>query len=244
MKTVKDQAIILRRKPLGEADILLTIYSEKSGKVRVVAKGARKITSKLLGFTELFTVISCQIDFRPQWPIVSQISHEKLFDGIAANRHLYQQLHMLAELVDRGCHEQEADIVLYRCLREGIDRLVVSDNPLILASLVLRISGLLGFDPELASCAHCDQAIEPGQALAWSHQHGGLVRGDEQIKDTRPISIDEVKVLRYLRRASFNDLEKLNVPRSFAGEVESLLLEYVQYVLDQNFASQRAQIER
>src|SRR5688500_13103730 len=138
MRSQKDRAIILRRKAFGEADWLVTLYCEKNGKVRALAKGARKITSKLLGYTEPFTLISCQLDFRASIPIISQISHEAIFDGIAVNQILYHQLNLVAELIDRGCQEHEADYVLFHSLKEGIKELVTSQHPLMLSSVLVR----------------------------------------------------------------------------------------------------------
>ncbi len=239
MRTQKDKAIILRRKSFGEADILLTLYTQKNGKVRVIAKGARKITSKMLGFTELFTIISCQIDFKSTIPIISQISHEQLFDGISDNQALYERLHVLAELVDRGCHEQESDTVLYKCLQEGIYQLIATDHPLILASLILRISGILGFEPQLINCSLCNIPLEPNTLLGWNHTHGGVVCSLHLATEIIPLSTDELKVLRYLRRSPLPSIEKLHVSSDFAYDIEQALLVYVQHVLETDFVSQR-----
>ncbi len=243
MKTVKDRAIILRKQPFGEADVILTLYTEKNGKVRAIAKGARKITSKLLGFTESFTIIACQIDFRPNLPIISQVSHEQLFEGIAENRQLYEQLHTVAELIDRGVHEREADSALFRVLKEGVSSLVASDHPLVLAHLVLRIAGMLGFEPELYRCAHCEESLESADMLGWGHLAGGVVKRDH-VADTFLLTTDEVKVLRFLRTAHEQNITKLQVPVSLGRRLETLILDYVQFVLETSFVSQRVTRER
>jgi len=50
----RTEAVILRRSDIGEADRLLTCYTPTRGKIRVIAKGARKITSRKAGHIELF----------------------------------------------------------------------------------------------------------------------------------------------------------------------------------------------
>lgn len=239
MRSIKDKAIIIRRKPFGEADLLLTLYTEKNGKVKVVAKGARKITSKLLGFTELFTSITCQIDFKSSIPIVSQVSHDQLFDGIASNQQLYTRLHIVAELIDKGCKEQEVDLLLFRTLQEGMQRLIASNHPLLVSGLILRVSTILGFDPELTACAHCGEAIDVTQPIGWSHKHGGVVSFPAEAGSSTDLTINDLKVLRYLRKSSFRDIEKLSVPTEFAVGLEDRLLGYVQYVLEEDFVTQR-----
>src|SRR5437868_15487036 len=51
----KSEAIVLKRINLGEADKILTIFTPHFGKLRVVSKGVRKVTSRLAGHVELFT---------------------------------------------------------------------------------------------------------------------------------------------------------------------------------------------
>ncbi len=46
----KSEAVVIRRSDLGEADKILTIFTPHFGKLRVVAKGVRKVTSRLAGW--------------------------------------------------------------------------------------------------------------------------------------------------------------------------------------------------
>lgn len=237
--TVKDKAIILRRKPFGEADLMLTLYGEKSGKVRVLAKGARRITSKLLGFTELFTLVSCQINFKSSIPVVSQMSHEQIFDGIAENRTLYERLHIVSELLDKGCQEEEANPALFRTFYEGMNRLVVSDHPLILSSIILHLARILGFEPQIYTCAHCGNPVTEEDRLIWSEVHGGVVSCAAAAVTGAPLTLDDIKVMRYLAKSSFEEAEKLRIETPIAANIERLLLRHVQYVLEQDFITLR-----
>src|SRR5436309_11311354 len=53
-RVYRTEAVIIRRSDFGEADRLLTLMTPQ-GKRRVIAKGARKTTSRLAGHIELFT---------------------------------------------------------------------------------------------------------------------------------------------------------------------------------------------
>ena len=57
----RTQAIILSRRDFGESDRLLTLFTPARGKLRVIAKGARKPTAKLSGHVELFARSDCLI---------------------------------------------------------------------------------------------------------------------------------------------------------------------------------------
>jgi DNA repair protein RecO (recombination protein O) len=56
MKQLSTKGIILSRTNYGEADRIITILTPDDGKVRLIAKGVRKIKSKLAGGIELFAV--------------------------------------------------------------------------------------------------------------------------------------------------------------------------------------------
>jgi len=58
MKTISDEAIILRRFPYGEKDIIFVLFTKYQGKKRVIAKGVRSITSRRGGHLDLFNIIS------------------------------------------------------------------------------------------------------------------------------------------------------------------------------------------
>src|SRR5512136_1717133 len=54
-RTYQTEAIIIKKTKLGEADRILTLYSPDLGKIQAVAKGARRLRSKLAGHLELLT---------------------------------------------------------------------------------------------------------------------------------------------------------------------------------------------
>ena len=56
MKQLVTQAIILQRTDFGEADRIITLLTPEQGKLRLVAKGVRRVKSKLAGGIELFSV--------------------------------------------------------------------------------------------------------------------------------------------------------------------------------------------
>src|SRR5687768_2124065 len=57
----RTEAVILRRSDFGEADRLLTLFTARYGKRRVIAKGARKTTSRRAGHIELFNRVELQL---------------------------------------------------------------------------------------------------------------------------------------------------------------------------------------
>src|SRR3954468_732828 len=78
-------AIILKRFDLGEADRLLTLLTPRHGKIEVVAKGARKLTSAKTGHVELFTLADMLIHRGRDLGIAAQAELEKPYLGLREN---------------------------------------------------------------------------------------------------------------------------------------------------------------
>src|SRR5437773_4085006 len=97
----KSEALIIKRINLGEADKILTIFTPNFGKLRVVAKGVRKVTSRLAGHVELFTRSQMLLAKGRNLDIVTQS------EIVDAYRSMHDELSRLArasyaaELLDR-----------------------------------------------------------------------------------------------------------------------------------------------
>ena len=71
-KTYRCEAIILGYMPLGEADLLVTMFTRDQGKVRAVGKGARRSTSRLVGHLAPLTVVKMSMAHGRSMYIISQ----------------------------------------------------------------------------------------------------------------------------------------------------------------------------
>lgn len=175
MPPVTVQAIVLRRRPLGEADKLLTLFTQEMGKVSAVARGARKPTNKLAGATE--TCVRARFHLaqgRTFW-IVTQVSVEK------ARARLHRSLVNAAaaiyacELVDRLLEDEVPDEALFTLLSDGLDGLEVSEHPLWALCVFENALALLqGYAPALEHCCQCGRPVD-GERVAFSPQMGGTL---------------------------------------------------------------------
>ena len=71
-RSLRVDAVVLRHSDYGEADRLLTLYTRQRGKMRVVAKGARKIASRKAGHIEPFTHVKLQLAAAREMFILTQ----------------------------------------------------------------------------------------------------------------------------------------------------------------------------
>ena len=149
MKNATVNCIILGHKTFGEADKLVFLYSQELGKIRVVAKGARKITSKFTGHLE--TLNSCTVDlyFGPRTTIIREIvttetplkNHQKLEILTSALK--------VAELTNRFLFEGQSLQDLTTLIKKTVRRLTATDKQdLIINSYMIKLLDLNGLIPD------------------------------------------------------------------------------------------------
>ena len=238
-RTYRCEAIILSYTPLGEADLLVTMFTRDQGKVRAVGKGARRSTSKLVGHLEPLTLMRMSMAHGRNMDIISQgevvQSFSKLKEDLTGiTKGLY-----LAELVNGFGAEDSANPELYRLMIEtllAIETDPESDMPLRFFEFhLLQVSGLM---PELYHCVECRAELEP-DAHRFSPNVGGTLCLDCHPEDAhlRPLSLRALKVLRLLDRSEISEACKLSVDDSLASELKSLLSTTVSYWLGKEIRS-------
>jgi len=106
--TFNDSAIVLRRIDFREADKRLIFYSEHHGLLTAVAIGAKKITSKLSGHLEPFTLVRVMIAAGRQFDKVAQAQTLWRPKNISGERFIYMSA--TAELIVRATKEGVTEI--------------------------------------------------------------------------------------------------------------------------------------
>lgn len=238
-RTYRCEAIILGYTPLGEADLLVTMFTRDQGKVRAVGKGARRSTSKLVGHLEPLTVVNMSLAHGRNMDIISQA---EVIDGFST---LKQDLtgitkgQYLAEIVDGFGAEASPNLSLYQLMIDTL-RMVQADPESDMALRyfefhLLQVSGLM---PELYHCVECRTELEP-DAHRFSPNVGGTLCLDCNPEDAhlQPLSLRALKVLRLLDRSGIAEACRLSIDESLADELKSLLSTTVSYWLGKEIRS-------
>lgn len=104
MRFVRDQGFVIKRKNFGEADRIITIFSKDYGKINVVAKGVRKLTSRRSGLLEPFNLINFQAVQSYNMPILTEVELVEAFSDKKENVS-FQKIFIICELLDALCSE-------------------------------------------------------------------------------------------------------------------------------------------
>lgn len=232
------EAVIIRRSDFGEADRLLTLMTPQ-GKRRVVAKGARKTTSRLAGHIELFTHATMLLAVGRNLDIVTQSAIMQRFDNLRADLNRISAAYYAAELIDRLIEEEDENRPVFNLFVATLAALDTTPNiDLVLRFFELHLLGFVGYRPHLYHCANCQETLTE-DASRFSPDAGGVLcpRCAPAFRAALPMSLGAFKLLRYLQSQPLDAVDMLTISPAARAEAEQLLRAYVRRTLERDLKS-------
>ncbi|MBX3237347.1 MAG: DNA repair protein RecO [Nitrospiraceae bacterium] len=177
MPLVKTPAIVLHSRKWGDADRIVTFFTLRFGKLRGVARGARRLKSRLGGMIEPFTL--CQLDLfeKPGDSLyrISQVTIDEPFAKFRDDLSLMAAASRMVNLVGAVMAEGDAEPRVFEGLEQGLRSLLMSRDVAWTTLLFqIRLLGLSGFRPQTDHCAACGQT-QSRPLPNFSPLAGGLV---------------------------------------------------------------------
>jgi DNA repair protein RecO (recombination protein O) len=239
-RSVRVHAIVLRHADWGEADRLVTLYTREQGKLRAVAKGARKVTSRKAGHLEPFTHVKLQLARGRSLFIVTQADTVDAFLSLRETLVMTGTASYVVELLDRFVYEEEgANPTLFRLLAETLKRLSTGEDLwLAVRYYEMRLLDFLGFRPQLFECANCSREIQAEDQF-FSFLLGGVIcsRCGRGLPNLISITVDALKYLRHFQRSSYAESKRAQPAPDVQDEVERLMQGYFTYLLERELNS-------
>lgn len=202
MFSFKTEGIILKRRNFGEADRILTIFSLKKGKISVLAKGVRRITSRRAGNVELLNRTVIYLHQGQGLPILTEAESLDTFSKLKGDLTLSTYAYHIIELVDKLTAENQENRVLYEYLVEVLKRLERRPRQILIRAFETKILSNLGFVSF--------QTYKPG-----------------------------LKMLSDLELKSWDEIEKMEIGKKEALELERFLRYYIERTLEGELKSRQ-----
>ena len=231
-------AIVLKGTHFGESDRILTVLTERLGKIKVMAKGIRKIKSHLAGSLEPFMLLDLQLHEGKTFYIITGAVIEKPFHSLHENFEKVGQAFYFGELVDRFIEERQRIPEIFELFANGLEQIDMGIRSIVLRGFELKIVQYAGFKPEFNNCVHCKEKILPGENF-WDSVEGGIIcAGCQKIHHHgEPIGDEAIKLLRFFERSDLATISRLKLAEAAEKEVETVLANYVGSILERELKS-------
>ena len=238
-RTYRAQALVLRRSDFGEADRLLTLLTREDGKVRALAKGARRPTSRHSGNLELFVHVELLLARGRDLDVVTQSElihpHRRIREDLLLGSYAYY----LAEVTDALLEPGDDTRHVFDLLLEAFGALEADRGPTPLAAhYLMRLLDALGYRPELFRCLDCAVELRPEVNYLNVTQGGALCpRCGPRRPEARTIGVDALKLMRHLQRTDRLGELGVTLPLGLAEQVDRQVRAFVEHHLDRRLRS-------
>ena len=239
-RSLRSEAVVVRRTDFAEADRLVTLYTRDFGKLKAIAKGARKPQSRKTGHVELFMRSKFLIATGKDLGIITQAEMVEAYAPLRDDLIKATYASYAVELLDRFTVEEDKNLSLYKLIADGLGWFAYTADFLLAARYYeLHLLELSGFS-SLNSFFVCPvEKISRNRINFLAAELGGVLCPDCHEADRRAQSISAVavKVLRYLQTRSWETVKVLQLKRPLHSELENIMYHYLTYILERNLKS-------
>jgi len=227
------EGIILRHRPLGEADRLVIFYTKEAGKLRASGRGVKKTTSRLAGHIEPLTHVSLLLVKGKNLDIISQAQTLHSFPPLRDDLRRMARALYAAEMVDLFTEEQEPHPEVFTLFLETLHLLATSaDHDRMLHRFEIQFLGQMGYEPRLSACSICGRA--PSATPVFSALWGGLLCPECAPRDqqARPLTPGDVAALSMLLRGRIEEVQRTEILEKRRKTLAGLLRWYTQHIIE------------
>jgi len=248
MPLKQSEAIVLRTYPFREADLLVTLFTRAEGKLRGLAKSAKRSRRRFGGALEPLTLVRANWQDRQGTDLARLDSCEVLRSPLdAAPDHPldYPRLVALshvAEMLDELLPDREANDAVFRLANSVLAALAAGEIWLPVAYFDLWMLRLLGFLPPLEECIDCGAPLAPQPAYFHALRDGLVCATHRRIASSELTPESRVLAARILR-APVERIAAEEVPANRAADLRKFLMQIIHRHLDRKLET-AAQLDR
>jgi DNA repair protein RecO (recombination protein O) len=166
MPLKESEAIVLRTYPFRESDLLVTLFTRSDGKVRGVARAAKKSRRRFGGALEPLTYVKITFEDRERQELARldacEVIESPLTSEVSYPRAV--ALGHVAELLDELLPDRESNDAVFRLALSVLKQIKGDDLWLPVTYFDLWIARLMGYLPDISECITCGRVLNGSRA--------------------------------------------------------------------------------
>ncbi len=237
MAAEKATALVLRTTDWSETSRIATLWTRELGKVRVLAKGGRRLRSSFENALDLLTLCSIVLLRKSSGglDLLTEAQVIQRFPGLSLHLPALYGAYYVAELLEAGTEEHDPHPILFdravetlRSLSQAKDDTTAVRPSLQVMRFEMQLMDEVGYAPVLAGCASCAETVDEERPV-FSVEAGGLLCIECRAlhRDRQWLSMPCLDGLRKLADAG----EEWRMIGRVDGDLRRVLGQYVTYRL-------------
>ncbi len=240
----QSEALVLRTYPFHEADLLVTLFTRAEGKMRGVAKAAKRSKRRFGGALEPLTHVVAHWEEKEKQELVrldscdiisSPLATEVTYPRVVA-------LSYVAEVIDQLLPDREPSDEIFRLSLAVVNHLKAGSIWMPLTYFDLWIVRLIGLLPGLSQCAVCGSTLNGSQAYFHPLADGLLCARDKRLASTE-ISADSRALAAEIFRAPLTSFDRAPWQRQRGADLRRFLSQRIERHIEKKLVT-AAMLER
>ena len=247
MPLLTTNAVVIRSLDYGESDKIVTFFTKDFGKIKGIAKGARRSKKRFQNALDLFSHLRLIFFDREGMGIVRAEGCDILNSFPKIREDLKKIFHgnYLLELVNEMAGEREANreaFDLLLCFLSVLDEMEAKEEGL--RVFEIRMLSLFGYQPNMRKCDFCKKGWEDLQAVPvfFSMEKGALVceRCSKGWNRLFPLSLGTARLIERISQMELSKIHRLRFTSQALSESRELLPRFITYQLGKELKSLKA----
>lgn len=239
MSLIKVKGIIIKQINLGESDKIITIFTDKLGKIQAVARGAKKPKSKLMASTQVFTLGEFVLYKGKNLYSINQAEIIESFQAHIKDLNTLAYCSYLLEIIDAETQFEEPNCELL-LLAINIFYIIIkniADIDKIIHLFEIKSICMCGYMPNLDSCSLCNE--KNFTPIFFNIKNGGIICEKCAKIEYESIKIDlsTVNTIKYLIQSKLINICNLKLSSFTNSEIQKIMKGYLKYYLGRDFKS-------
>jgi len=239
---IKTTGFVLRTLNYSESDLIVTFYSHDFGKLKGIAKGAKRSKKRFANVFEPFSLTNI-IFTRKSRDMLAFIESCDIIDHYHNIRQDMEKTLIASYFIDLTDHfspEGKKNEKVFQLLQDFL--LMLGREKTTDATVrffEMHLLKLAGFEPALDRCIVCKTPITNGNSY-YFHAHEGGIKCSACAKPQRfeqPISAGTVRTLLLGKDMDIDKIKLISFTNSLAMESRSILIDFISHVLGREVKS-------
>jgi len=239
LASFETEGVVLKQFDLGESDRLITMYTKERGKIKAVARGARKGIKSRSGLVLPFSYHNFVLYKGKSLARINYIESIEMNSRLREDLDYMAYASVVSEYIERVGLEDEKDLALFSLLALILKEMNNTEKEKLLFYFIFfktKLLILLGIKPELKKCSYCNEQIDYNK-IYFNIEHGGVICRSCKEKyniDYRKFNRKEFIVFAKFINSTFADIadKDIEIDSRILKKVSLLTEDFIAYHLD------------
>jgi DNA repair protein RecO (recombination protein O) len=240
MPLKQSEAIVLRSYPMREADLLVTFFTRAEGKIRGVARSAKRSKKRFGGALEPLTFVRVYWEERERkdFDLMRIDSCDVLESPLTetVDYHRAVALGYVAEMLDQLLPDREANDAIFRLAHAVLQNIRAGTIWMALTYFDLWIVRLTGLLPELHACIECGTPLNGGKAF-YHALADGLMCPEHKRLASSEMTLESRKIAAEMFRAPVETFASEPWPRQRGVDLRKFLTQRIERQLEKKLVT-------